>query len=94
MYPSEYRADWGLSVKVFMPLAKDKFLLLFCQVLSGGNFPGFQARRLPQEDLVTDNEDGLATSFLHMDMQWLMVIAVEVETKAVFGENLRHEFKD
>jgi hypothetical protein len=57
MIPLECFADSGVSIKVFMPLLYDKFLVLDCKVFGLRKFTRLHADRLPQNDIALHDED-------------------------------------
>jgi len=90
MNPSEYVAAEAVSVKVFMPLLKNKLLMLFCKFFCLGEFLYLHAHGLTQLNLILDVEDSLPRPATNMHVNGPVVIAVEKEPIAIFDKYRRH----
>jgi len=92
MLPSVWRADVGVSIKVFMPFLNDKLSLFTCQVLCSGQLLGLETDGFTKNHLTLDFEDRFPASVLHVDMNRSVIVAVEEKAVSVLVENCRHRF--
>src|SRR5438477_9730833 len=90
MRPLLWNAFCGVSIKVLMPLAYNKLLMLGCQVLGVFQFLRFESYRFPENDLPFHLEHRLPATLANVDMDRPMFIAVEEKPKAVLGEDSWH----
>jgi len=88
--PEEYFADFGVSIKVFMPFLYDKLLVFDCEVFCLRKLARLHADRLAQNDIALNDKYSFSVPELHMDVDWGVVVAVEEESESVFGEYSRH----
>ena len=90
MLSSAWRAEIGMSIKVFMPFLNDKLSVLAFQVLCFGQFLRLETDRFTKNDLPLHLKDRFAAPILHMDMNPGVIVAVKEKAVSVLGENCRH----
>lgn len=90
MLPSAWRAEIGVSIKVFMPFPNDKLSVLACQVLCSGQLLCLETDRFTKSDLPLYLKDRFAAPILYMDMNRGVIVAVKEKAVSVLGENCRH----
>ena len=82
--PLRCLADWALSVKVLMPFFDHQLFVLGRNRLGLRDITQLHPLRFPQLDTVVQIEHRLSTSATDMDVNRVMVVAVEKENKSVF----------
>ena len=73
-----------------MPFLDYKFFVLLSHVLSFNEFLRLQADRLAQNDVTFNFKYSFAAAMPDVNMDGSVIVAVEKETKAVFGEYYWH----
>ena len=73
-----------------MPLIQYQLFVFLRKLLCLGQVIQPEAVRFPQFNSVRDLEDRFSAGFDHVNMNWLMVVALEAETETVFLEYFRH----
>ena len=73
-----------------MPFLDYKFFVLLRQVLGLHEFLRLQAHRLSQNDVPFNFKYSFATATPDVNMDGCVVVALEEETKAVFGKYCWH----
>lgn len=88
--PSENLADNALSIKVFIPLLKNQFLVVFRKLFRLGQLLHLQAGGLPQRNFIANPKDRFPTTMPNVNVDRRVFVAVKEKTVSILLKYLGH----